>query len=89
MENEGISFILGLLMPIVIDYVNKRDWSSQTRYIVASAICVATGALVEYFNGRLALNSVLQSAGIVFATAQSTYNLYWKDSVARTKLLSN
>lgn len=88
MESEGLSFILGLFMPIVIDFVNKRGWSTQLRYIVAFLICLATGAVVEYFNGRLSYGEVFQSAGIVFATAQSMYNLYWKDSVARTKVLA-
>lgn len=87
--NSGfVSLILGAFIPVLIDVLNTRLESAKLKYLVAVSICFLIGFGIEYLNGRLVLENVFASAGIVFATAQSVYNLYWKESEKRTELFN-
>lgn len=79
--------LVGFLLPPLIDVVNVKVKDEKIRFLVSLVICVVVGAILNV--DRLAAGSVeeaLRSAGIVFATAQTAYRLYWKKSEVRENL---
>lgn len=84
-----LSYLIGFVLPPVIDLVNRYIDNSQVRYLVAMLICLVVGALFHYqelLDGDWSM--LLAKASIVFAEAQTIYRLYWKDSGARKQLTS-
>ncbi len=86
MNGEWIGFVL----PPVIDLINKKIANSNVRFGVSLLFCLVVGVVLQLIAGKLSFNdvpAVLQSAGLVFATAQTTYKLYWKDASLRENAL--
>lgn len=79
--------LIGLVLPPVIDLVNKFVKDSRLRYVVSLLICILVGAVINFNQLRVgSVTEFLVSAGLVFAEAQTVYKLYWSDSAARAKL---
>lgn len=77
--------IIGLVLPIVIDLVNRYVSNSKMRYIISVAMCLVVAGLLhaeEIMAGDVA--KLLTSATTIFATATSVYKLYWEDSKVRS-----
>ena len=80
-----IQNLVGLFMPPVIDLINKRIADDRVRFIISAILCVVVGLVINL--DKLSNPSeILGSIAIVFATAQTTYNLYWKKSKIRKSL---
>ena len=80
----GEEIIVGAVMPIVIDLVNKYINDSKIRYIISIVICLVIGVV---FNLKsLSVADILASGGIIFATAQSIYKIYYSQSELRAKI---
>lgn len=85
METQAINLIIGAVLPPFIDMLNRYVKNSNVRYLISLVISIAIGAVVSYQD--LDAANVLASAGLVFGAAQSTYNLYWKNSDVRKKIV--
>jgi hypothetical protein len=73
--------LVGTAMPMLISVLNKPQWDSTTKGIVALIACVIAALGTVYFEGRLSDGGDLVSAFLaVFITAVGTYNLYFKPS---------
>lgn len=77
---------IGLLLPVVVDFVNKYVSNSKWRFVVSVLVSVGVGVVLNYES--LSLEDILGSAAVVFAAAQASYKLYWHDSALRGKLLA-
>lgn len=77
--------VLGAIMPLIIDQVNKYVDSSKWRYIISLVFCLGVGVITNY--KELRLDSVLASASVVFASAQTVYKMYWEKSQARSRII--
>lgn len=74
--------LVGFVLPPVIDFINKKIGDDSIRFMVSAAICIIVGLLLNI--DKLGdMNSLLGNIAVVFATAQTTYNLYWKKSTLR------
>lgn len=84
MSATGLELIVGAIMPLVIDAINKFVTDSRLRYLVSIGICLIVGALFNL--GSLSLNNILESGAIVFAAAQTIYKTYYSQSLLREKV---
>lgn len=82
--NTELQALIGFIMPPIIDLINTRVANQRLRYIISLLISLLLGVLFTW--DQLNWQDVLQSATIVFAASQTTYNLFWKDSQQRTAL---
>lgn len=74
--------LIGLVLPPVIDLINKKIGDEKIRFAVSILLCVVVGLLIN-LDKLNDFNSLLGNMAVVFATAQATYNLYWKKSTLR------
>lgn len=80
--------LVGLVLPFFIDFINKNIENSKVRYVISLVVCLGVAGVIrfpELTNGDV--GQVLQSAGIIFAEAQTVYKLYWEKSALRAKVL--
>ena len=84
MDNKIVEFIIGAVLPPVIDLLNNKIPNGKVRYLVSVAVCLVIGAVVNL--KQLTAGDILASAAIVFAAAQTTYKTYWEKSDARKVL---
>lgn len=85
METIGFEIIVGGVLPPLIDLINKYITNSMARFWVSILICLIVGVILNL--GQLDFQNVLQTGAIVFASAQTIYKTYWKESNVRTLVL--
>lgn len=81
---ELFELLVGTILPPLIDVLNSKVKNSNVRYALAVMMCLLVGVAFNYKN--LNVYDFLASGAIVFASAQSIYKVYWRDSSARTSL---
>lgn len=79
MNQQGLELILGATLPPFIDFINVRFSNTNVRYLISVVVCILVGVVSTFIMGQLNLTDVLTSAGLVFASAQTTYRLFWVD----------
>lgn len=82
--NEELGLV-GIVLPPVIDLLNSYIVDSRIRFLISFAICALLGAALAGFSSW---STVVHMTTIVFATAQATYNLGWKESDIRQVMKS-
>lgn len=89
--------LLGLLLPLVIDLVNRHILESDKRYWVSILICFSVGVFINFLehNGFIGYSgmtymqiadSLSLSALSVFALAKIVYDKVWEKSDLREDL---
>lgn len=79
--------LVGVILPPIVDIVNKDIKSDEERYLVTLLICLLTGAIMKWES--LVVGSpgeALKSAGIVFFESQTVFKLYFKNSYLRARI---
>jgi hypothetical protein len=76
-----LNAIIGVVMPGLIEVVNRESWTAQMRALVSLASCVAVGFVTTWFAGDLSNAGDVSSAMLaVFGSAVIAYNQWWKTS---------
>ena len=81
--------LIGLVFPPVIDLINHKVSNSVVKVLITVAISLIVGVLINL--DKLSTNNagdILQAGLVVFGSAQVTYQLYWKDSLDRQRLVT-
>ena len=78
--------MVGFVLPPLIDIINKHIKSDAYRYWTSMIICLIVGSLVN-LEKITSPGELLSNTALVFATAQTTYNIYWKKSKSRKKFI--
>ena len=85
METQAlIPLILGVVMPPVIDLVNKYVPNSNARFLVSIVFSLLLGGLIAF--SESGWDAVLANAGLVFVSAQAVYKLWYKDSKVHARI---
>ena len=80
--------LIGLILPFVIDLVNKYVLDSKIKFVVSFLVCALVAVLFKLPELKAGdVSEVLQSVAVVFAEAQVVYKLYWEKSSLRAKVL--
>ena len=88
---ELISFAVGLIMPAIIEFVNKKvgagkDW---IKWIIAFVSCLIVGILTTIFVEQVDITNwsdLFTNVSAVFIASQAVYNLYWRDSLLQKRI---
>ena len=79
-----IPLILGVIMPPIIDIVNKYVPNSNLRFLVSILFSLIVGGIIAFFENGW--ESVLANAGLVFVSAQAVYKLWYEKSGMQAKI---
>jgi hypothetical protein len=84
---EFVALIEGLLMPYIVSYLAGSTWDRplKTIFAVLASVIVATVTLAVV--GELQWDNLAVSAGIIWATAQLKYNLWFSETELNETLL--
>lgn len=89
----GLSVIIGAILPLFIDLINRKVPNSTYRYYIALGISLFVGFLTSLTEitglDYSSAEAVLVAGGIVFTAAQTSYKAYWENSDKREKLNLN
>lgn len=85
--NEIIEMGIGIVLPAIIDIINTHVTESKARFVVSLVLPVIIGAAMNFqsLSGGDVM-AVLQSASIIFASAQTIYKTYWEKSDLRAQV---
>ena len=84
MEKQVFETLIGAVLPPVIDLINKRIEDKKVRYIVSMGVCLLFGWSINMKDLNWA--NFLASGTLIFASAQTVYQTYWKRSKIRKNL---
>lgn len=82
----NLTSLVGFILPPFIDLINSRVVDTRLRWVISMAICIALGVVfnLDKLNN---VEALLANIGLIFATAQTTFNLYWGKSDQRETLM--
>ena len=81
------SYLVGFVMPPLVEILNKDVKSSRERFAVSVGSCVLAAILLHWH--ELVFGSpqnLLASAGLIFTESQVVYKLYFENSWLRHKM---
>lgn len=85
--------LIGILLPALIDYINRKVLDSDKRFWVSVGVCVVVGTLLNFIQTLFvfssltdALESVSTTILMIFGVAQLTYRGFYKESQIRTDI---
>jgi hypothetical protein len=72
------SAFVGLIVPLVVSFVNQTHWKSQVKGLVAILVSLVAAVLTSWAAGDLHGKSLATSFLIVLGATLSTYRVFWK-----------
>lgn len=86
MTVETWSAMVGVLLPALVAVVNREDWKSWVKALIALGSSVLAGTVTALLSGHFTGASWLMSIGIVFGSSQIIYQTWWKGSGISDKI---
>jgi SNF family Na+-dependent transporter len=90
--SEGLSFILGLFLPPLVEYVKTKFSDNKVvHYTIALLSCAIVGVVSVLIEGKFNtenLDAIVGSIGTALIASQAVYNYYWKPQKLDVKLQS-
>jgi hypothetical protein len=84
---QGYEVLIGLVLPVVLEFVNKYIKSSGGKFAVSLIIPLLIGVVINIGSLKAgSVEEVLESGTIVFTAAQAMYKLYFKDSTLQKRI---
>ena len=72
------SAFVGLIVPLVVSFVNQTHWKSQVKGLVAILVSLVAAVVTSWAAGELHGKSLATSFLIVLGATLSTYRIFWK-----------
>ena len=72
------SAFVGLVVPLVVSFVNQTHWKSQVKGLVAILVSLLAAVVTSWAAGDLHGKSLATSFLIVLGATLSTYRIFWK-----------
>lgn len=86
----GLFQYLGILLPAVIDLINRKISNTDIRFWVSFAFCSVVGVLLNYYitdgTGFTTVDSAIADIFVTFGLAQFSYKGLWENSKVRNTL---
>lgn len=80
MTVEQWDAVVGFVLPLLVSLINRPEWKSWVKATVALTASVAGGTVTALLAGEFTGSSWISSIGIVFASSQAFYHLWFKNS---------
>lgn len=84
MNSEMILVIVGLVLPPIVDLVNKYVQNSKIRFLISIAFSLVVGGIVSVIQNGW--ENVAKDIGLIFATSQIVYKLWYEKSGLQDKI---
>lgn len=79
-----MEYILGLLIPWLVDFVNRKVAKGYLRLVTAFVFSLFLAILFNLDKVKSgSIEEILQIAGLLFAEAHTLYKVYWQKSDLR------
>ena len=75
---ELSSAFVGLLVPLIVSFVNQTHWKSQVKGLVAIVVSLVAAVVTSWAAGDLHGRSLATSFLIVLGATLTTYRVFWK-----------
>jgi hypothetical protein len=82
--------LIGLLLPPLIDLINRKILDEDVRFWISVGICVVFGIVIHMLQHGYNFSNqdeVVKSILTVFGLAQISFNGYWKKSTIRETMI--
>ena len=80
--SEGLSLLLGALLPPVVEYVKTKFADNKiVNYSITLGLCAVIGVISTILEGKFNttdLDTIIGSIGSALLASQAVYNYYWK-----------
>jgi len=90
MTPELLSAVLGLFMPIVVEFTKKytadKRWLNYTVTLVVSVLVGAGSLAVNGQLGSLDVESILGTTGAALVASQAVYNYWFRNSQSAKRI---
>lgn len=75
-------------MPLLVKYFLNRNYSRETKTLIALLFSLLVGIVSLYLQGELFLNTQNFEKTLfeIFTISQISYNLFWKDYFEKSKM---
>lgn len=81
--------LIGLALPPVIDLINHKVSHGALKLFISVTISLIVAALLNLDKLNVSnAQDIFKSGLVVFGSAQVTYQLYWKDSLDRQRMVN-
>lgn len=81
------SMLIGVIMPPVVDYLNKDVRTDRERFLVSIFACFVAALLLHWQQIYDNPGQLLATAGIIFTECQVVFKVYFKDAWLRWRLM--
>jgi hypothetical protein len=84
--------LIGFILPPIIEYLNKDVKTEREKFIVTLLLCFLIAFISNWqkLTSRaswMSIEEMLESFAFIFIQSQIVYNLYFKKSLLRAKLI--
>ena len=87
MELTGSAVIIGAVLPFLFEFINRFVKNSNLKFLISLLLPLLIGVGISFNQlGFGSIEAILASGSIVFASAQSVYKLWFKDSGLQQKI---
>lgn len=80
MTVETWAVLVGAFLPALVAFVNRAEWPSWAKALVALGSSVLAGTVTALLSGEFTGASWITSIGVVLGASQASYLLWWKGS---------
>lgn len=70
--------LVGLAAPPIIAVINRENWSSQVKGIVAFLVCLVLAVATAWYEQEVDWHNLRAVLPVVFGTAISSYHWFYK-----------
>lgn len=81
----SVSGIVGLLLPMLVDFINLHVVNSKAKYFIGLLSSIVAAFAITLFQNQFNTAEVLTSLGIVFTLSQTLFKTYWGSANLRAK----
>lgn len=78
--------VIGFFLPALVSVINREEWKSWVKAVVALASSVVVGTITALLGGAFTGVNWATAIGIVFAASAASYKLWWKGSGISDKI---
>lgn len=79
MELEpGIVALVAAVLPLLLAVVNRPQWPSEVKSLLAFGVCVVVGIIVAWATDHWNRDGIILNIGAVFALTNAAYQAVWK-----------
>lgn len=78
MTTDQWAAFAGFFLPAVVAVVNRAEWKSWVKGLIALLASVLVGTVTALLGGQFTGHTWVEAVGVAFAASQVAYHTWWK-----------